>query len=279
MTEEQFILSIDQGTTSSRALLVNQKGEIVASSQQEFEQIFRRSGWVEHDAVEIWRSVQSVIAELMIEAEITHKNIAAIGIANQRETTVIWDRKTEQPVAPAIVWQSRQSQDIAEELVRSGYQDLIQEKTGLLIDAYYSATKIRWLLDHIEDGQKRAEQGDLMFGTIDAWILYKLTGGQVHATDYSNASRTMLFNIHDLTWDQDILEILNIPKELLPDVKSNSEVYGYTASRRFFGGQVPIAGMAGDQQASMIGQQCFEAGMTKNTYGTGSFIIDRKSVV
>lgn len=271
--KEQFILAIDQGTTSSRAMIVDQTGQIRAQSQEEFKQYFPQSGWVEHDAIEIWRSVQSVMADVMIMGDFLPQDIAAIGITNQRETTVIWDRESGEPICHAIVWQSRQTQAIADDLIDAGYQDGIQKKTGLLIDSYYSATKIRWILDQVEGAQERAEKGELMFGTIDSWLLYKLTDGQVHATDYSNAARTMLFNIHDLEWDQEILDLLHIPSAILPEVRSNSEIYGYTAERRFFGHRIPISGMAGDQQSALFGQLCFRAGMTKNTYGTGSFVV------
>ncbi|MGY3765802.1 glycerol kinase GlpK [Vagococcus vulneris] len=273
MTKKEYILAIDQGTTSSRAILFDRKGNKAGVSQKEFTQYFPKSGWVEHDANEIWNSVQSVIAGALIESGIKPYEVKAIGITNQRETTVIWDRKTGQPISHAIVWQSRQSKDIANQLIKDGHEDLIHKKTGLVVDAYFSATKVRWLLDNIEGAQERAEKGELAFGTIDTWLLWKLTNGEVHVTDYSNASRTMMFNIHDLTWDQEILELLNIPQALLPDVKSNSEVYGYTQSYHFYGSEVPISGMAGDQQAALFGQLAFEPGMIKNTYGTGSFIV------
>ena len=270
---KKYIMAIDQGTTSSRAIIFNKKAEIITSSQKEFPQIFPQSGWVEHDANAIWNSVQSVIAEAFIESGIKPNQIDSIGITNQRETTVIWDKKTGLPIYNAIVWQSRQSADIANKLVSDGYKDMIHQKTGLVVDAYFSATKIRWILDNVPGAQQRAENGELLFGTIDTWLVWKLTGGKTHVTDYTNAARTMLFNIKDLTWDKEILKILNIPESLLPEVKSNSEVYGKTIDYHFYGGEVTISGLAGDQQAALFGQLAFDKGMIKNTYGTGSFII------
>lgn len=270
---KKYIMSIDQGTTSSRAIIFNHNGKAIASSQKELTQIFPQAGWVEHDAMEIWHSVQSVIADAFIESGIKPHQIEAIGITNQRETTVIWDKETGLPIHNAVVWQSRQTADLADDLKVAGYTDMIHEKTGLVIDAYFSATKIRWVLDHVAGAQERAENGELLFGTIDTWLLWKFTDGAVHVTDYSNASRTMLYNITDLQWDDDILDLLNIPKIMLPEVRSNSEIYGYTAPFHFYGGRVPIAGMAGDQQAALFGQLAFEPGMVKNTYGTGSFIV------
>ena len=270
---KKYIMSIDQGTTSSRAIIFNHNGKAIASSQKELTQIFPQAGWVEHDAMEIWHSVQSVIADAFIESGIKPHQIEAIGITNQRETTVIWDKETGLPIHNAVVWQSRQTADLADDLKVAGYTDMIHEKTGLVIDAYFSATKIRWILDHVAGAQERAENGELLFGTIDTWLLWKFTDGAVHVTDYSNASRTMLYNITDLQWDDDILDLLNIPKIMLPEVRSNSEIYGYTAPFHFYGGRVPIAGMAGDQQAALFGQLAFEPGMVKNTYGTGSFIV------
>ena len=270
---KKYIMAIDQGTTSSRAIIFNKKAEIIASSQKEFPQIFPKSGWVEHDANAIWNSIQSVIAEVFIESGIKPNQIASIGITNQRETTVIWDKNTGLPIYNAIVWQSRQSADIANKLVSDGYKDMIHKKTGLVVDAYFSATKVRWLLDNVPGAQERAEKGELLFGTIDTWLVWKLTGGKVHVTDYTNAARTMLFNIKDLVWDQEILDILNIPEAILPEVKSNSEIYGKTIDYHFYGGEVTISGLAGDQQAALFGQLAFDKGMIKNTYGTGSFII------
>ncbi|MCC9847769.1 glycerol kinase GlpK, partial [Streptococcus agalactiae] len=245
----------------------------IASSQKEFPQIFPQAGWVEHNANQIWNSVQSVIAGAFIESSIKPGQIEAIGITNQRETTVVWDKKTGLPIYNAIVWQSRQTAPIADQLKQEGHTNMIHEKTGLVIDAYFSATKVRWILDHVPGAQERAEKGELLFGTIDTWLVWKLTDGLIHVTDYSNAARTMLYNIKELKWDDEILELLNIPKAMLPEVKSNSEVYGKTTPFHFYGGEVPISGMAGDQQAALFGQLAFEPGMVKNTYGTGSFII------
>lgn len=273
MSQEKYIMAIDQGTTSSRAIIFNKKGEKISASQKEFTQIFPQAGWVEHNANEIWNSVQSVIAGSFIDSGIKPNQIEAIGITNQRETTVVWDKETGLPIYNAIVWQSRQTAYLADQLKKDGYEELFHKKTGLVIDAYFSATKVRWILDHVEGAQERAEKGELLFGTIDTWLVWKLTDGKSHVTDYTNAARTMLYNIKDLKWDDEILGILNIPKAMLPEVKSNSEVYGLTAPFHFYGGEVPIAGMAGDQQAALFGQLAFEPGMVKNTYGTGSFIV------
>ena len=270
---DKYIMAIYEGTTSTRAIIFDKKGNKVAEGQKEFRQYFPQPGWVEHDANEIWNAVLSTIANSFISSGIQPKQIAGIGITNQRETTIIWDKETGLPIYNAIVWQSRQTSDIAQKLIDEGYSDTIHEKTGLIIDAYFSATKIRWILDHVEGAQERAEKGELLFGTIDTWLTWKLTGGKVHVTDYSNASRTMLFNIHDLKWDKEILELLNIPEALLPEVKGNSEIYGQTAAYHFFGSQVPISGMAGDQQSALFGQLALEDGTVKNTYGTGSFIV------
>lgn len=269
----EYIMAIDEGTTSTRAIIFDQKGTKIADAQREFTQHFPEPGWVEHDANEIWNAVQSTIANVFIESGIKPKQIKGIGITNQRETTIIWDKKTGLPIYNAIVWQSRQTTGIAEKLEKDGYGEMIHEKTGLLIDPYFSATKIRWILDHVDGAQQRAENGELLFGTIDTWILWKLSGGAAHVTDYSNASRTMLFNIHDLKWDDDILKVLNIPKVMLPEVRPNSEVYAKTKDYHFYGSEVPISGMIGDQQAALFGQMAFEPGMVKNTYGTGAFIV------
>ncbi len=271
--QENYIMAIDQGTTSSRAIIFDKQGKHIGSSQKEFTQYFPEDGWVEHDANEIWNSVQSVIAGAFIESGIKPSQVAGIGITNQRETTIVWEKATGRPIYHAIVWQSRQSSSIANGLKEAGHETIFHEKTGLIIDSYFSATKIRWILDHVEGAQERAEKGELLFGTIDTWLLWKLTDGEVHATDYSNASRTMLYNIHDLEWDQEILNLLNIPQALLPKVVSNSEIYGVTKGFHFFGAEVPISGMAGDQQAALFGQMAFDPGMVKNTYGTGSFIV------
>lgn len=270
---ERFMLALDQGTTSSRAVLVNKQGQIVEVAQQEFEQHFPKPGWVEHDAVEIWNSVQSCIAEVIRKAGIQPRQIEGIGITNQRETTVVWNKKTGQPIYKAIVWQSRQSEDICRKLREQGHEDLIREKTGLLIDPYFSATKIQWILEEVPGARELANEGDLLFGTMDTWLVYKLSGGKVHVTDYSNASRTLLFDITNLEWDDELLELFTIPKQMLPEVRSSSEIYAYTQDYHFFGLEVPIAGMAGDQQAALFGQACFEEGMAKSTFGTGSFML------
>lgn len=270
---EKFILSLDQGTTSSRAILFNHKGEIVHTAQQEFTQIFPKPGWVEHNAAEIWGSILAVIATTLSEKDVKPEQIAGIGITNQRETTVVWDKHTGKPVYNAIVWQSRQTSDICNELKEKGYNDLFRQKTGLLIDAYFSGTKVKWILDNVEGARERAEKGDLLFGTIDTWLIWKLSGGKIHVTDYSNASRTLMYNIHELKWDEELLEILTVPKAMLPEVRPSSEVYGHTVDYHFFGAEVPIAGAAGDQQAALFGQACFEEGMAKNTYGTGCFML------
>ena len=266
-------MAIDQGTTSSRAIIFDHDGNKVAISQQEFPQYFPQPGWVEHDPLEIWDSVQSVISNVMIKSQIKPYKIAAIGITNQRETTVIWDRHTGKPIYNAIVWQSKQTSDIAEQLIKDGYKDMIHKKTGLVIDSYFAATKIKWILDHVPGAREKAAKGDLMFGTIDTWLLWKLSGRRVHATDVTNASRTMLFNIHTLEWDQDILDLLEIPQSLLPEVKPSSAIYGYTGDYHFYGVQIPIAGIAGDQQAALFGQAAYDKGSVKNTYGTGAFIV------
>lgn len=268
-----YILALDQGTTSSRAILFNQKGEIVHIAQKEFTQYFPQPGWVEHNPNEIWGSILAVIATVLSEAAVEPKQIAAIGITNQRETTVVWDKQTGQPIYNAIVWQSRQTAQICEQLKQAGYDDVFREKTGLLIDAYFSGTKVKWILDHVEGAREKAERGELLFGTIDTWLTWKLSGGKVHVTDYSNASRTLMFNIYEQRWDDELLNILHVPKAMLPDVRPSSEIYAHTAPYHFFGQEVPIAGIAGDQQAALFGQACFEEGMAKNTYGTGCFML------
>lgn len=270
---EKYMLSIDQGTTSSRAIIFNKDGEIIGIGQREFEQFFPQSGWVEHDANEIWTSVLACIAEALRKADIEPKQIAGIGITNQRETTVVWDKETGKPIYQAIVWQSRQTEEICRELREAGYQDTFRNKTGLLIDPYFSGTKVKWILDNVEGAREKAEQGKLLFGTIDTWLIYKLTGNKEHVTDYTNASRTLMYNIYDLEWDQELLDILGVPKSMLPEVKSSSEIYGETVGYHFYGENVPIAGAAGDQQAALFGQACFEKGMVKNTYGTGCFVL------
>ena len=270
---EQYIMSIDQGTTSSRAILFDKDGEIQGVAQREFKQYFPKSGWVEHDANEIWTSVLAVMAEVINENEIDPEQIKGIGITNQRETTVIWDKKTGRPIYHAIVWQSRQTQHICNELKEQGHEKTFRNKTGLLLDPYFSGTKVRWILDNVKGAREKAENGDLLFGTIDTWLVWKLSGGEAHITDYSNASRTLMYNIHELKWDDELLELLDIPKAILPEVKESSEIYAHTKDYHFFGQEVPIAGIAGDQQAALFGQACFERGDVKNTYGTGGFML------
>lgn len=270
---EKYILSLDQGTTSSRAIIFNKKGEIVHTAQKEFTQIFPKPGWVEHNASEIWGSILSVIATVLSESDIKADQIEGIGITNQRETAVVWDKETGVPVYNAIVWQSRQTNGICEDLKAQGYNQLFRDKTGLLIDAYFAGTKVKWILDNVEGAREKADNGQLLFGTIDTWLIWKLSGGKAHVTDYTNASRTLMFNIYDLKWDDELLEILNVPKSMLPEVKPSSEVYAHTVDYHFFGKNIPIAGVAGDQQAALFGQACFEEGMAKNTYGTGCFML------
>lgn len=269
---EKFILAIDQGTTSSRAIIFNKNGEIQFVAQKEFKQIYPRAGWVEHDPNEIWSSQAGVIADVISNSSLDKKSIAAIGITNQRETTVIWDRQTGKPVYNAIVWQDRRTSEMCSELKAAGYEEKFKAKTGLIIDAYFSGTKIKWILDNISGVREKAERGQIAFGTIDSWLVWNLTQGEKHITDITNASRTMLFNIHTHEWDQEILEILDIPKSVLPEVKSSSEIYGETTVS-LFALKVPIAGIAGDQQSALFGQMCTSAGMSKNTYGTGCFLV------
>lgn len=273
MFMEQYILALDQGTTSTRAILFNKQGEIVHLAQREFPQYFPKPGWVEHNPNEIWGSTLAVIASCLSESGVKPGQVAGIGITNQRETTIIWEKETGNHIYNAVVWQSRQTADICEELMAAGHNPVFQQKTGLLIDPYFSGTKVKWILDHVEGARERAEKGELLFGTIDSWLIWKLTGGQVHVTDYSNASRTLMYNIHELCWDDELLELLQVPKAMLPEVRSSSEVYGRTAPYHFFGHEVPIAGAAGDQQAALFGQNCFEQGMVKTTYGTGCFML------
>lgn len=268
---KKYILSLDQGTTSSRAIVFDHGGNICAVAQKEFKQIFPQPGWVEHDPMEIWASQGSVAKEALLKLSLKAIDIAAIGITNQRETTVVWNKKTGLPIYNAIVWQDRRTADFCDELKKKGHAAIIQDKTGLVVDAYFSGTKIKWILDHVEGARALAQQGELAFGTIDTWLLWKLTEGKVHATDVSNASRTMLFNLHTMDWDDQLLTLLDIPKSLLPDVKSNSELYGYAHAIGME--EVPIAGMAGDQQSALFGQMCTGSGMVKNTYGTGCFML------
>ena len=268
----QYIMSLDQGTTSSRCILFDKSGNICASVQKEFRQIFPQPGWVEHDAEEIWATTLEVSRAAMDKLGVTAESIAAIGITNQRETTVIWDKETGRPIANAIVWQCRRTSDIIDKLVATGWSDDIKAKTGLVPDAYFSGSKIKWLLDNVPGARKRAEAGKLLFGTIDTWLIWKLTGGRVHVTDQTNASRTMIYNIHSLEWDRELLELLNIPECILPQVKPSSHVYGKT-DFELYGGEIPISGAAGDQQCALFGQCCFAPGEMKNTYGTGCFLL------
>ncbi|MBB3895316.1 glycerol kinase GlpK [Bacteroides pyogenes] len=269
---EKYILSFDAGTTSSRAIVFNHQGEICSVAQKEFTQIFPQSGWVEHNPNEIWSSLASVAAEAITQIGINGNNIAGIGITNQRETTIVWDRNTGEPVYNAIVWQDRRTAEFCDKLKANSLIPFIKEKTGLIIDAYFSATKVKWILDNVEGARARAERGELAFGTVDTWIVWQLTRGEKHVTDVSNASRTMLFNIHTLQWDKELLELFDIPMSMLPEVASSSEIYGYTKTT-IFASKVPISGIAGDQQAALFGQMCVEDGMVKNTYGTGCFIL------
>ncbi len=267
----QYILSFDQGTTSSRSIIFNKNGNIVSVAQKEFQQVFPQPGWVEHDATEIWSTQLGTAAEAISKAGLTVNDIAAIGITNQRETTVVWDRKTGKPLYNAIVWQDRRTADYCDSL-KEKYTSSIQQKTGLIIDAYFSATKLKWILDNVKDARSKADNNELCFGTIDSWLLWNLTQGKVHVTDVTNASRTMLFNIHSLQWDEALLALFNIPKSILPDVKSSSEIYGYTENV-LSAKNIPVAGIAGDQQAALFGQMCRQPGMIKNTYGTGCFML------
>jgi glycerol kinase len=269
---EKYILSLDQGTTSSRAIVFNKEGQIVSMAQREFTQIYPQPAWVEHDPIEIWSTQVGVAAEAVTKVGLNGSDIAAIGITNQRETTIVWDRETGDPIYNAIVWQDRRTSTLCDSLKEQGWSPRIQEKTGLIIDAYFSATKIKWILDNVPEARRKATAGKLAFGTIDSWLIWKLTNGKVHVTDVSNASRTMLFNIHTMEWDEELLELFDIPATVLPQVKSSSEVYGKT-SGTLFSAQIPIAGIAGDQQAALFGQLCTEVGMVKNTYGTGCFML------
>ena len=269
---QKYVMALDAGTTSNRAIIFDVDSKIVGVAQKEFTQHFPQPGWVEHDAEEIWSSMHEVMREALEQSGLVASDIAAIGITNQRETAVIWDRATGRPIYNAIVWQSRQTADICEDLKRQGLVDEFQEKTGLVIDAYFSGTKVKWILDHVEGARARAEKGELAFGTIDTWLLWKLTGGKEHKTDYSNASRTLMFNIKTLEWDEALLKHLTVPKSLLPEVRPSSEVYGHTVPS-VIGASVPVAGMAGDQQSALFGQNCFAPGEAKNTYGTGCFLL------
>lgn len=266
----KYIVALDQGTTSSRAIVFDHEQRIVAVGQKEFQQFYPQPGWVEHDPMEIWATQYGVLQEALAKADITMADVAAIGIANQRETTIVWEKETGRPIYNALVWQCRRTAALCDELKAEGWSDYIRETTGLVIDAYFSATKISWILDHVPGARERAQKGELLFGTVDSWLVWKLTGGAVHVTDYTNASRTMLYNIRELKWDDKLLERLQIPKCMLPEVRNSSEIYGYVQSE---GVQVPIAGIAGDQQAALFGQACFTKGSAKNTYGTGCFLL------
>ena len=270
---KSYIMSLDQGTTSCRAILFDKNSQIVGVSQREFTQIYPKPGWVEHDAMEIWGTQSGVMREVLEAANIGVNEIAAIGITNQRETAVVWDKTTGKPIYNAIVWQSRQTAEICETLKKAGHEAYIKEATGLVVDAYFSGTKIKWILDHVDGARERAEKGELLFGTMDTWLIWNLTRGENHVTEYSNASRTMIYNINTLEWDEQILAWLDIPKAMLPRVQDTSGIFGHTHKSMFGGSMIPIAGAAGDQQAALFGQMCFDAGMVKNTYGTGAFIL------
>lgn len=271
--DKKYILAIDQGTTSSRAILFDRNGRIAGMAQREFDQIFPQPGWVEHKPRDIMTSVLTTLTELINNTQVDVSEIAGIGITNQRETTVVWDRQTGQPVYNAIVWQSRHSAEICDSLQEAGHEEMIRDKTGLVVDAYFSGTKLKWIFDNVEGVRARAEAGELLFGTIDTWLVWNLTGGDVHVTDVTNASRTMLFNIRERCWDTELLELFGVSAAMLPEVRSSSEIYGHVQPKYFFGNKIPIAGMAGDQQAALFGQACFEPGMAKNTYGTGCFTL------
>ena len=273
MTDKKYIVALDQGTTSSRAVVMDHDANIVSVSQREFEQIYPKPGWVEHDPMEIWASQSSTLVEALAKADINSDQIAAIGITNQRETVVVWERETGKPIYNAIVWQCRRTAEICEQLKRDGMEEYIRKATGLVVDPYFSGTKVKWILDHVEGSRERAKRGELLFGTVDTWLIWKMTQGRVHVTDYTNASRTMLFNIHDLDWDDKMLDALDIPRAMLPEVRKSSEVYGQTNIGGKGGTRIPIAGIAGDQQAALFGQTCYEPGMAKNTYGTGCFML------
>ena len=268
----KYIMALDAGTTSNRCILFNKKGQIISVAQKEFTQYFPKPGWVEHDANEIWSSQLGVAVEAMAKIDATANDIAAIGITNQRETTIVWDKNTGEPIYNAIVWQCRRTSQYCDKLKEKGLTEKFREKTGLIVDAYFSGTKLKWILDNVEGAREKAENGDLLFGTVETWLIWKLTKGKVHVTDYSNASRTLLFNIKELKWDDEILAELNIPKCILPEVKQSSEIYGY-CDHSFLGGEIPISGAAGDQQAALFGQTCFNAGEAKNTFGTGCFML------
>ncbi|WNC12133.1 glycerol kinase GlpK [Brevibacillus brevis] len=269
---QTYMLSLDQGTTSSRAILFDKSGAIIGVAQKEFTQHYPKPGWVEHDAEEIWETQLEVLRAVLLQNHVKPEQIAGIGITNQRETAVVWDKQTGKPVYRAIVWQSRQTIDICNQLKAEGYEQMVRDKTGLLIDAYFSGTKVTWILDHVAGARERAERGELLFGTVDTWLLWKLTAGRIHVTDYSNASRTLMYNIHKHEWDEELLQMLRVPRQMLPEVRPSSELYGHT-DEKIFSTQIPIAGIAGDQQAALFGQACFTEGSAKNTYGTGCFML------
>lgn len=271
--EKKYIIALDQGTTSSRAILFDKQGKIIKTAQKEFTQIYPKAGWVEHNPMEIWGSQSGVMREVIETTGITPEEIASIGITNQRETTVVWDKFTGKPIYNAIVWQCRRTSEICDQLKNKGLENKIKKKTGLLIDAYFSATKVKWILDNVDGAREKAENGELLFGTIDTWLIWNLTRGKVHATDYSNASRTMMYNIKELKWDEEIIKELDIPMNMLPNVYPSSYIYGHTDEMMLAGAQIPISGCAGDQQAALFGQTCFEEGTAKNTYGTGCFLL------
>ncbi|MFB6365975.1 glycerol kinase GlpK [Paenibacillus elgii] len=271
--DKKYVLALDQGTTSSRAILFDHSGSIIGSAQKEFTQIYLKAGWVEHDAMEIWGTQSGVAREVLETVGVRPQEIASIGITNQRETAVIWDKNTGRPIHNAIVWQDRRTAELCDELKARGLEPYIRENTGLVVDAYFSGTKIKWMLDHVEGAREKANRGELLFGTVDTWLIWNLTRGKVHATDYTNASRTMLYNIKQLCWDEKLLQELDIPHSMLPDVKPSVSVYGATDPHTFGGAEIPIAGVAGDQHAALFGQTCFESGMAKNTYGTGCFML------
>ncbi len=270
--ENKYIMALDEGTTSVRCIIYDKAGKPVSIAQSEFEQIFPKPGWVEQDAMEIWAKQIAVASDALLRANLNFKNISAIGITNQRETTIVWDKNTGEPIYNAIVWQCRRTSEYADELISSGYMDMIQRKTGLIIDAYFSATKLKWILENVKGAKQSAERGDLLFGTVETWLIWKMTGGKVHITDYSNAARTMMFNIHTLNWDDEILELLNIPRIMLPKPVPSSGIVGKSV-KEIFGGEIPIAGMAGDQQAALFGETCFKMGECKSTFGTGNFLL------
>ncbi|MFL1908790.1 glycerol kinase GlpK [Plesiomonas shigelloides] len=273
MTEKKYMVALDQGTTSSRAIVLDHNANVVSVSQREFTQHYPQAGWVEHDPMEIWGTQSAVLVEVLAKAGITSDQVAGIGITNQRETTIVWEKETGKPIYNAIVWQCRRTAPICEDLKAQGLEEYIRHNTGLVVDPYFSGTKVKWILDHVEGARERAKRGELLFGTVDTWLVWKMTQGRVHVTDYTNASRTMLFNIHTLDWDSKMLEVLDIPREMLPQVRPSSEVYGQTNIGGKGGTRIPIAGIAGDQQAALFGQMCVQPGMAKNTYGTGCFLL------